>query len=397
MIEVNALFTVIAAAALYWLGDWLVRHIPLLRQYCIPAPLVGGLIFAACNTFLYASGRSYFAFDGRVQTFFMIVFFVSVGFTVRIPLLRQGGKAVILSLVLATALTLAQNVLGAGVLGVMGVDPRLGLAVGSISLVGGPGTAAAFGPVLEEAGAAGGSVVGISAATFGLIMGSVLGGPAANWLIKNNEIATLCENLSQQDETEQAVVKLEWKRAGVGAVLIAFCFLCSYLLAECFTVLTGIALPWFAAAMLLSAVVRNSTEMDEDEFPDSEVEAIGNVSLCAFLSMAMMSLRIWELADLAVPLVVALAVQTIFLLAFSVYIVFPKLGGDYDAAVMTAGFIGFSMGATSNAMANMQAVTNRYGPSPTALLVIPLVGGMAIDFVNIFVISTMLPILGALA
>lgn len=395
-INVNGLFTLIAAAALYWLGDWLVRHIPLLKQYCIPAPLVGGLLFAIVNTYLYTSGQSYFIFDGHIQTFFMIVFFTTVGFTVRIPLLRQGGKAVILVLVLATVLTLAQNVLGAGVLGVMGVDPRLGLAVGSISLVGGPGTAAAFGPVLEEAGAVGGSVVGISAATFGLIMGSVLGGPTANWLIKRNKIAGRCESVAQEIEVEQSGGKLDLKRMGVCLILTTFCFLSSYLLAEAFTMATGVTLPWFAAAMLLSALVRNTSAMEDDEFPDPEAEAIGNVSLCAFLSMAMMSLKIWELAELAGPLVVALAVQTVFLLWFSVYIVFPRIGGDYDAAAMTAGFIGFSMGATSNAMANMQAVTNKYGPSPTAFLVIPLVGGMAIDFVNIFVISTMLPMLGAL-
>lgn len=395
MIEVNALMTLVVAAALYWLGDWLVRRIPLLRQYCIPAPLVGGILFAAVNTFLYASGRHYFVFNSQIQTFFMIVFFVTVGFTVRIPLLKQGGKAVIRCLVLASILTLGQNVLGGGVLYAMGADPRLGLAVGSISLVGGPGTAAAFGPVLEEAGAAGGSVVGISAATFGLIMGSILGGPAANWLIKRNGIAGRCETFAQQEEAAQ-ISGPTVRRMGACLMLTAFCFLCSYMVAKFFTSITGITLPWFAAAMLLGAVLRN-TVTDEDDFPDTEADLVGNLSLCAFLSMAMMSLKIWELAELAGPLVVALAAQTALLLWFSIYVVFPKLGGDYDAAVMTAGFIGFSMGATSNAMANMQAVTNRYGPSPTALLVIPLVGGMAIDFVNIFVISTMLPVMGMLA
>ena len=394
-INVDALTTLVAAAVLYWLGNWLVKHIRLLRQYCIPAPLVGGLLFAVANTALYASGRSYFTFNGHIQTFFMIVFFTTVGFTVRIPLLKQGGKAVIRCLVLATALTLAQNVLGALVLGMMGQDPRLGLAVGSISLVGGPGTAAAFGPVLEEAGAAGGSVVGISAATFGLIMGSVLGGPTANWLIQRKGIRGRNEDPATVANLETDAQKLNAKRTGISVLLILFCMGGSYVLAEAFTAFTGITMPWFAATMLLSALMRNTTEMDEDEFPDREAEAIGNISLCAFLSMAMMSLKIWELAELAGPLVIALAAQTVLLLGFSVMIVFPKLGGDYDAAAMTAGFIGFSMGATSNAMANMQAVTNKYGPSPTAFLVIPLVGGMAIDFVNIFVISTMLPMLGA--
>ena len=396
-IEVNALFTLLAAGALFWLGDWLVRHISILRQWCIPAPLVGGVLFAIANTALHATGQNYFVFNSQIQTFFMIVFFVTVGFSVRVPLLKQGGKAVVGCLVLATILTLAQNILGAGVLGAMGVDPRLGLAVGSISLVGGPGTAAAFGPVLEEAGAVGGSVVGISAATFGLIMGSILGGPTADWLIRRHRISGRCESVAQEEETLQERSRISVRKFLVCAILTMFCFLTSYLLAHCFTLVTGITLPWFAAAMFMGALIRNTTEIGEDEFPDEEADRIGNVSLCAFLSMAMMSLKIWELAELAGPLVVALAAQTVLLLWFSIYIVFPRLGGDHDAAVMTAGFIGFSMGATSNAMANMQAVTNKYGPSPTAFMVIPIVGGMAIDFVNIFVISTMLPILGTFA
>ena len=395
-IELNALYTLAVAAALYWLGNWLVKRIALLRQYCIPAPLVGGLLFAMANTYLYASGRSYFTFNSQIQTFFMIVFFTTVGFTVRIPLLKQGGKAVIRCLVLASILTVAQNVLGGAVLYAMGQDPRLGLAVGSISLVGGPGTAAAFGPVLEAAGAAGGSVVGISAATFGLIMGSILGGPTANWLMKRHKLSGRAGDAQAQAEEEQARVGKPLNRFWGCIVLTMFCFLASYILAAAFTALTGITLPWFAAAMLLAALCRNTTGMTDEEFPDYEADAVGNLSLCAFLTMAMMSLKIWELAELAGPLVVALAVETLFLLWFSVFIVFPQLGGDYDSAAMTAGFIGFSMGATSNAMANMQAVTNKYGPSPTAFVVIPLVGGMAIDFVNIFVISTMLPMLGAL-
>lgn len=395
-IQVDTFTTLAVAAALYWLGDWLVKHIRPLRMYCIPAPLIGGLLFAAANTMLYAAGRDYFIFNSHIQTFFMIVFFTTVGFTVRIPLLRQGGKAVLRCLVLATVLVVAQNVLGALVLGLMGQDPRLGLAVGSISLVGGPGTAAAFGPVLEAAGAAGGSVVGISAATFGLIMGSVLGGPAANWLIRRGGISG-CRTEAAAVNAPTAARTLTLGHLGVSALLILFCMGGSYVLSAAFAGLTGITLPWFAAAMLMSAVMRNTTQLSDEEFPDHACDVIGNISLCAFLSMAMMSLKIWELAELAGPLAVALAAQTLLVLWFCTSIVFPKLGSDYDAAAMTAGFIGFSMGATSNAMANMQAVTNKYGPSPTAFMVIPLVGGMAIDFVNIFVISAMLPLLGVLA
>lgn len=395
-IKLNLLYTVVVAAILYWLGDWLVGKISFLRRYCIPPPLVGGLVFAIVNTYLYASGRNYFQFHSGIQSFFMIVFFTTVGFTVRVPLLKQGGKAVIRCLVLASILTLAQNVLGAGVLFGMGEDPRLGLAVGSISLVGGPGTAAAFGPVLEKAGAVGGSVVGISAATFGLVMGSILGGPTAERLIQKYKLSGgLAEAVEVPEET-LAAVRTSPNRILTVTSLIAFCMLAGILLVESFTILTGITVPNYIGGMALAALVRNTTEMTDEEFPDMEAERIGSVSLCAFLTMAMMSLRIWELADLAGPMVAALAAQMVLLLVFSWWIVFPRLGGSYEAAVMTAGFIGFSMGATSNAMANMQAVTRRHGPSPTAFFVIPTVGGMFIDFINVFVISAMIPMLGAL-
>lgn len=393
-ITINVPLTILAAALLYWLGNWLVKRISFLRKWCIPAPLVGGLVFAVINTILYGSGAYYFQFNGTIQTLLMIGFFTTVGFTVKIPLLKQGGKAVILCLVLASILTLMQNVLGAAVLYAMGQDPRLGLAVGSISLVGGPGTAAAFGPVLESAGAVGGSVVGISAATFGLVMGSMTGGPVADWLIRKNGITG--REILKAENNENAAGKKKLSGAVIAATIaiIAVCMAVSSALAEWFTELTGVTLPWFAAAMLVGATLRNA--WGKFEFPDEEAEKIGELCLAGFLSMAMMSLKIWELADLAGPMVVALALQTIMLLAFSYFFVFPRLGRDYDAAVMTAGFIGFAMGATSNAVANMKAVENKYGPSPTAFLVIPLVGGMAIDFVNIFLVTTMIPMLGGL-
>lgn len=393
-IKLGVTETIVAAAVLYGVGAWLVGRLSLLRRYCIPPPLVGGLIFATINTWLHVTGRGGVSFHGGIQSFLMILFFTTVGFTVRIPLLKQGGKAVIRCLVLASILTLAQNVLGAGVLYGMGADPRLGLAVGSISLVGGPGTAAAFGPVLEEAGAIGGSVVGISAATFGLVMGSIMGGPVAEKLIQRYGLAGDVWDGPELTLDETPARRTTWAHIGRMAVLTAFCMAVGVLLARVFTDWTGITLPDYIGGMILAACVRNTTNMTEEEFPDRETDFVGNIALCFFLTMAMMSLRIWELADLAGPLVAALALQTVMMLVFSWWVVFPQLGRSYEAAVMTAGFIGFSMGATSNAVANMQAVTRRHGPSPTAFFVIPTVGGMFIDFVNVFVITAMIPMLG---
>lgn len=396
-IQVNVFGTIFAASALYLLGVAIVKKVTFLARYCIPAPLVGGLIFAVINTALYMTGNPYFSFNANIQTFLMVVFFTCVGFTARVDLLKAGGQAVVMALILASILTVAQNVLGAGVLLAFGEDPRLGLAVGSISLVGGPGTAASFGPVLEAAGAVGGSAVGMAAATFGLVMGSVLGGPAADYLVRKYRLSgSAAQAETQTGEAAKKIGSTAGRWASI-VCIIAFCMCSGYVLAGAFSALTGITLPWFVASMFMAAMLRNTTVLSEEEFPDEEADRLGNVCLCGFLSMAMMSLKIWELAELAGPLVAALALQTILLMLFSYFVVFPRLGRDYDAAVMTAGFIGFSMGATSNAMANMQAVTNKYGPSSTAFLVIPLVGGMAIDFVNIFVVSALIPALGVLA
>lgn len=395
--KVGTIGTMALAAVLYFAGVWITNRIKVLRQYCIPAPLVGGLIFASINTVLYATGNLYFSFDSNIQTLLMVIFFTCVGFTARIELLKQGGKAVMIALILASILTVVQNILGAGVMFAFGEDPRLGLAVGSISLVGGPGTAASFGPVLEAAGAVGGSSVGIASATFGLVMGSVLGGPIANYIIKRDGVKCSSKAVTRLEDSEVELVGSMGKRWFITACIIAFCMGCSYILAHAFTALTGVTLPWFVAAMVVSALFRNCTSLTEGEFPDLEADKLGNVCLCGFLSMTMMSLKIWELAELAAPVLAALALQSILLVVFSLWLVYRKLGRDYDAAVMTAGFIGFSMGATSNAMANMQAVTNKYGDSPASFLVIPVVGGMFIDFVNVVVISAMIPMLGLFA
>lgn len=394
-IHMNALFTIAFAAVLYWLGNCLVARISLLRVYCIPAPLVGGLLFALANTALYATGSPYFTFDSNIQTLLMVAFFTTVGFTAQINVLKKGGKAVLVAMILASVLTLLQNFLGAGVLMAFGEDPRLGLAVGSISMVGGPGTAASFGPVLEAAGAEGGTAVGIAAATFGLVMGSLLGGPAADWLIKRYGIAGRTAEEDAAATVTEKKARLSPEKIVMALALVGMCMAVADGMAKGFTNVVGVNLPWFVAAMLAGAILRNCWVFKG--FPDEEADRIGGICLCGFLSMAMMSLKIWDLAELAGPLVVALALQTILVLAFSYFFVFPRLGKDYDSAVMTAGFIGFSMGATSNAMANMQAVTRKYGPSPTSFLVIPLVGGMGIDFVNIFVVSALIPVLGALA
>ena len=395
-IQLNLYHAVAVAAVLYGLGGWLIGKIRFFETYCIPAPLVGGLCFALLNAALYAAGLPYIAFDSTLQTVFMNMFFTTVGFTVSLPLLVKGGKAVLLCLALASVLTLAQNALGAGAMLVMGQDPRLGLAVGSVSLIGGPGTAAAFGPDLEAAGCVGGSVVGLAAATFGLVMGSIMGGPTARRLIVTHDLKGLGSKEGDAEEGEAS-----FETAGTKFVkalmLVLFCVGTGSWVSAVLQAVTGMTFPGYIGAMLVAVVVRNVMDGCRMAFPDEEIETVGSMSLSIFLAMAMMGLKLWELVGLAVPMVVALGLQMVLMFLFCYFLVYRVMGRNYDAAVMTAGFIGFAMGATSNAMANMQAVTKKYGPSPTAYFAIPMVGGMFIDFVNAVVIAVMIPLLGTLA
>lgn len=390
VIQLNMYHAVAVAAVLFWLGDTLTKKLTFFSRYCIPAPLVGGLVFAIINTALYAAHLPYIVFDDTLQTVFMTMFFTTVGFTVSLPLLMKGGKAVLICLALASVLTVAQNVLGVASLAAMGQDPRLGLAVGSIALIGGPGTAAAFGPDLEAAGCVGGSVVGLAAATFGLVMGSIMGGPTARRLIVKNNLECKTRSGTGMDQAEEESFYTSPGQFVKAFMLIMFCLGFGNWISATLKDYTGMTFPAYIGAMLAAVLVRNIMGVDGHEYPEFEVETIGNMSLSLFLAMAMMGLKLWELVDLALPMMVALLLQIILMFVFCYFLVFRFMGRDYDAAVMTSGFIGFAMGATSNAMANMQAVTKKYGPSPTAYFAIPMVGGMFIDFVNAVVIASML-------
>lgn len=396
-IQLNMYHAVAVAAVLFWLGGYLTRTVTVFAKYCIPAPLVGGLCFALVNAALYAAGQPYITFDGTLQTVFMTIFFCTVGFTVSLPLLKKGGKAVLVCLVLAILMTLLQNAVGAGTLLLFDKDPRLGLAVGSISLIGGPGTAAAFGPELEKAGAVGGTVVGLASATFGLVLGSILGGPVARRLIVKHRLQVPGGEAAGVQEIESENFTTTSPRFVKGFMLIMLGigigdWLCAWL-----SEVTTLTFPAYIGAMLVAALARNLLDLGGSEYPGEEIETIGNMSLSLFLAMAMMSLKLWELKDLALPMVAALALQVLLMVVFSYFLVFHFMGRDYDAAVMVGGFIGFAMGATSNAMANMQAVTRRYGAAPAAFFVIPMVGSLFIDFVNSAVITLLIPFLGSLA
>ena len=387
-IQLNMYHALALGAAMYALGLVLTKKIPVLSRFCIPAPLVGGLCFAILNTILYTTGTAVISFDDTLQTVFMIMFFTTVGFTVSIPLLLKSGKAVIMLLILSIVMIVLQNAVGSGVMALMGKNPLFGLACGSISMIGGPGTAAGIGPDLDAAGAIGGTTVAVAAATFGLIFGSLLGGPIARKLIVRNH---LCDELVEQvaeEDADDAHFTTHSNNFVYGFLLILFCVGVGSIVTVWLTKLFGFNFPIYIGSMLVAVAVRNVIDHFKImEFPTAEISTMGNMFLAIFLSMALSGLKLWQLIDLALPMIVCLVAEVLLMVVFSLLVVFPVMGRDYDAAMITAGFIGFGMGATSNAMANMQAVSRRYGPSPSAYFVIPMVGGLFHDFFNAAIIA----------
>lgn len=391
-IQLNMYHALALGAAMYWLGTVLTGKITILNRFCIPSPLVGGLCFALLNAALYASGTAVITFDDTLQTVFMILFFATVGFSVSIPLLARGGRAVLLLLGLGIVMIFLQNGLGGGIMALCGKSPLYGIGCGSVALIGGPGTAAAIGPDLEAAGAVGGTAVSIAAATFGLVSGSLMGGPIARSLILRGELkpkaAEPAETGAPSESAEEDGTFTATDSSFIkGFLLLLFAVGIGSCVSALLTKLCGFNFPPYIGAMLVAVAVRNTVDGLRIDFPAAEIDTMGNMFLSIFLAMALSGLKLWLLVDLALPMLLCLAAQVLLMWAFSVFVVFRVMGRDYDAAVMTAGYIGFAMGATSNAMANMQVITKKYGPSPTAYFAIPMVGSLFIDFFNAALIA----------
>ena len=391
MLEINLTMyhAVAVGAAMYFLGTLICNKVSILNRCCIPAPLVGGLVFCLLNFVLYMSGTAIISMDSTLEKVFMNMFFTTVGFTVSIPALLKGGKSVVICLIIASVMIPLQNLLGGGIMALFDRSPLYGIACGAVALVGGPGTAAAYGPELVAAGAEGGDVVGVAAATFGLVAGSVMGGPIARMLIEKYDLK--CPRLSAHGEVEvESEAGLTEARMVKGLMVLLLATGIGTQVSVILTDVTGLSFPSYIGGMLTAVVIRNVMDAARMEYPDAEIECMGSMFLAIFLAMNLSALKLWLLIDLALPMILTLLAQCVLMFFFSYFVVFNVMGRDYDAAVMTAGFIGFSMGATSNAMASMDVVTRKYGPSPVAYFAIPMVGGMFIDFVNAFANTMMI-------
>ena len=381
------------AVIMLLIGRELVARIEFLRRYCIPAPVVGGLVFAIVHAVLRGTGIMEFDMDVTLQKVFMTAFFCSVGYMAAFGMLKKGGIGVILFLGISAAMCVIQDLVGAIGAKAFGLDPRIGLAMGSIPLVGGHGTAGSWGPFLENLGVANATTVAVAAATYGLISGCMMGGPIAYGKIKKFGLKSKGLNAGGAKEahpTTTVDVSADTAALDEDNILNAALYIVVAVGAGTvvsFFIGKVLTMPAYIGAMIVGAIIRNIQEARKVKMPMGEMNALGNVCLSLFLALAMCNLKLWQLVDLAVPMIVILLIETVVMWFYASFVVFNIMGRDYDAAVISSGFCGFGMGATPNAMANMQAITNIYGPAPVAFMIVPLVGSLFIDFVNGLIIT----------
>lgn len=412
-LQLSLVQTSALALVLLVLGEFARRKVYVLEKFCIPAPVVGGFFFALLVLLLRQTGRVEISLDTSLQSPAMIAFFTTIGLAGSLASIKKGGKLLLIYLVVCWSLAILQNLIGMGMAKVMGVNPMLGIMAGAVSLEGGHGGAAAFGPTAESMGVEGATTVAIASATFGLVAGSLLGGMLASLLMHRHKVQVpAAERPAGLLETVGAGVK---KLAGGGGsaggpaigedldeatkksgdeisnyssllstgTIIGIIMVIGMLLGEWIASMTGFSLPAYVGAMIIAVIFRNlNDKLHLIKINDDSVNLISQLTLGFFLTLAMMSLKIWELANLAGPLAVILLVQLVFIILFSAFVVFRLLGKNYDAATMVAGFVGHGLGATPNALANMDAFNSKYGVrSERAFLIVPLAGAVLIDLV----------------
>ena len=393
-IQIDMYQTLAVSVLVLILGQFLKKKINFLEKFCIPAPVIGGMLFAVLTCVCYSLGIAEFTFDDTLREVCMVFFFTSVGFQANLKVLKSGGKSLFIFLGLVVVLIVSQNFLALGVSKVLNLDPLVGLCTGSIPMVGGHGTAGAFGPVLEDFDVKGATTICTAAATFGLIAGSLIGGPIGKRLIDRKKLldTAVAEDDSILVEDEKKHERhTNMYAAAVFQLIIAVGI--GTIISELLTK-TGLTFPIYIGAMIAAAVIRNIGEYSgKFDIYMGEINNLGGICLSLFLGMAMITLKLWQLAELALPLIILLSAQLILMMLFTYFVVFNVMGRDYDAAVLSAGTCGFGMGATPNAMANMQAICDRYVPSVKAYLIIPLIGSLFADFLNSLVITFFINIL----
>jgi ESS family glutamate:Na+ symporter len=406
MLKLDFIHTVAFAGIVLFLGYGVRRVIRPLARYNIPAPVIGGLLVAALIAWARQSGFTLFDFNTSLQSPLMIAFFTSVGFGASLEFLKTGGLQVMIFFVIATVFAVMQNVIGILLAIPLSMHPLFGVLAGSVTLTGGPATGLAFAPLFEQAGVPGAATVAIASAMVGIISGGLMGGPIGTYIIERFQL----RRARQRHDEVPAVVNIaedrlaaspsdtpqgEDKEAYVLLKSVVVILLAMWIGSWISTGFAnfGVTLPAYIGAMIAAAVLRNLDDATKF-FGISQriIDDVGSVALALFIVMALMTLRLWELVGLAVPLLIILVGQVVLIAVVCLTAIFHWMGRDYDAAVMSSGFCGFMLGTTANAMANMEALVERYGPAPRAFLVVPMVGAFFIDFTNALIITACLNI-----
>jgi ESS family glutamate:Na+ symporter len=413
VLSLDLIQTVAFAGVVLFAGYGIRRAVPLLARYNIPAPVIGGLLVASALSFATSRGMTLITFDTTLQAPLMIAFFTSIGFGASVGLLRVGGPLVLIFFGIATLAAVFQNVAGALLAVALGQPALMGVLAGSVTLTGGPATGLAFAPLFEAAGVPAAGTLALAAAMTGIVAGGLTGGPVATWLIGRGRLATpKTAPVHVPVATAQSIVEGQMPvppaRVPEGedreaytilktlVVMLAAMWIGGLVSAWINRALAGagMALPAYIGAMLAAAVIRNLDDLTHAiGIPQQIVDDLGNVALSLFLVLALMTLRLYEIVHVAVPLIVIVTAQVVLVVALSVSVVFRTMGRDYEGAVIASGFCGFMLGTTANAMANMEALAERYGSAPRAFLVVPMVGAFFIDFTNALVITGFLNVL----
>lgn len=410
--KLDLIQTVAFAGVVLFLGYGIRRLVPPLARYNIPAPVIGGLVVAGLLTWARSRGHTPIQFDTTLQSPLMVAFFTSIGFAASLRLLKVGGPQVLVFFAVATLFAVVQNLLGAGLATAMGLHPLFGVLTGSVTLTGGPATGLAFAPLFEASGVPGASTVAVAAAMVGIVMGGVIGAPISTRLIERNRLRVARQSPEYVEPTVAAHVMEEQLadepvKAPAGdddesfvllqsVVLILVAMWAGYWVSEWIDWVSNerIRLPGYIGAMLVAAVIRNLDDVTgRIRISQRVIDDIGNVALALFIVMALMTLKLWEIAGLALPMLVILAAQVVLIAVICVWPIFPLMGRDYESAVMSGGFCGFMLGTTANAMANMRSLVEKYGPAPRAFLVVPMVGAFFIDFTNAVIVTVFVNVL----
>ncbi|MFI3926143.1 sodium/glutamate symporter [Staphylococcus warneri] len=394
MIELDAITTLCLACILYLIGQTIINHVSILRRICIPAPVIGGLIFAILVAVLDSFNIVKIKLDASfIQDFFMLAFFTTIGLGASLKLFKVGRKVMLLYFMFCGIMAFCQNVIGISLAKLLNIKPLLGLTAGSMSMEGGHGNAAAYGKTIQDMGIDSAVTAALAAATLGLVFGGLIGGPVVKFLIKRYNLKP-----EHSDDSFKNYGEVEYNQSlhekykptqifFIQFTILVFCMALGTYIGNTFTNLTNVNIPMYVGSMFVAVFVRNISEAAGFNIVDLKInEQIGDISLGIFLSLALMSIQLTEIYSLALPLIIIVLVQVVFMILFSIFVLFRGLGKDYDAAVMVGGFIGHGLGATPNAMANLDVITKKYGNSPKAYLVVPIVGAFLIDLIGVIIV-----------